>query len=84
MKAVKIRYLLQKGVKMQGLAINNNESSFNLSFDKSIFNEELIAKWINLIEFDFLAKKIGFDDEIMELASEIKSSVWKKERLRLL
>jgi hypothetical protein len=69
---------------MQGLAINNNESSFNLSFDKSFFDEELIVNWINLIELDFLAKKIGFDDEIMELASEIKSSVWKKEKLRLL
>ena len=71
------------GVIMQGLAIKNTVNSFDITFDKNYFDEVTISNWLKLIEMQYLSKKVDFDEGIFDVAKEIKSSIWKKEKNRL-
>ena len=53
------------------------------SNDKKNFDEESIKSLLDYIEIEYLAKKVDFDESIMELSKEIKSSIWKKQKARL-
>ncbi len=68
---------------MQGLSIINTKESINFCFNKKFYNEDTLSDWLKFIEIENLAKRIDFDEEIMDLADEIKNAVWQKEKVRL-
>ena len=65
---------------MLGLAINNTKDSFNLSFDKKIFDENMLLNWLKIIEIEYLAQIVDFDEDMLKISKEIKSSIWKSEK----
>ena len=68
---------------MQGIGIESTINKISVSFDKEIFDEKTVLSWLEFIEIELLAKNIDFDQEILDRAIEIKSSIWEKEKKRI-
>jgi hypothetical protein len=68
---------------MQGIAIKSTKNKYKISIDKKIYDEKIISSLLNFLELEYLARKVDFNKDIMNLAKEIKSDLWKIEKTRL-
>ncbi|MCL5991242.1 MAG: hypothetical protein M1419_03970 [Bacteroidetes bacterium] len=68
---------------MQGIDVQTTKNKFKISLDKKIYNEKIISSLLNFLELEYLASRVGLENDIMSLAKEIKSDIWKKEKVRL-
>jgi hypothetical protein len=65
---------------MQGLELESNESKIIISIDKSIVDMDYVVRLLERLRTEYLAKKIDFNDEILELSDEVKSIWWKNNK----
>lgn len=68
---------------MQGIAVQSTKDKYKISIDKKIYDEKTISSLLNFLELEYLSGKIDFDKGIMNLAKELKSDIWKQEKVRL-
>ena len=78
-----IEFYYNYGVSMQGIAIQSTKDKYKISIDKKIYDEKTISSLLNFLELEYLASKVDFNKDIMNLAKEIRSDLWKKEKTRL-
>ena len=68
---------------MQGIAVQSTKDKYKISIDKKIYDEKTISSLLNFLELEYLSGKIDLDKGVMNVAKEIKSDIWKKEKVRL-
>lgn len=68
---------------MQGIAVQSTKDKYKISIDKKLYDEKTISSLLDFLELEYLSGKIDFDKGVTDLAKEIKSNIWKKEKVRL-
>ena len=69
---------------MEGLQIENSSSKLILSIDKGSFSEKVLLKVMKVARLEYLLKKAGFDDAVMQLDEEMKESWWQQNKDEIL
>ncbi len=69
---------------MDAISVKSSKDKIVVTFDKTKLNVDILLKFIERLEIEEKAEKIDFSNDILEVADEIKSQWWLKNREKLL
>lgn len=67
---------------MQAVKLETIPGGFNLSVDERFFDKAFMLKLFQRLQLEYLAKKVNFDEGIVELGEEIKATWWAENKHR--
>ena len=66
------------------ISIQNEPDRYVISIDKKSIDQDFLLDLLETIQLEQLARKIDFDDSIMDLAEEINANWWQKNKERFI
>lgn len=69
---------------MQTFQIARTSQSVQITMNTSGMDDDQLVEMLRRIQIEYLAKRVNFDDSILELAKEINKDWWQKNKKRLL
>jgi hypothetical protein len=69
---------------MEALSVKQTNQSVVITLDKSVFDVNYISNLLTQIRTEYLVQQADFDESIEEIADEIKSNWWAKNREHIL
>ena len=69
---------------MQTFQIARTSQSVQITMNTSGMDDDQLVEMLRRIQVEYLAKRVNFDDSILELAKEINKDWWQKNKKRLL
>lgn len=66
---------------MRGIALKTTPEKFFLTIDRNVINQEVLMRLIERLRFEYLVEKAALDkDDVDQLAEDIKSEWWEKNK----
>lgn len=69
---------------MQAIEIQNQPDRYVISIAKDAMDKDTLLRLLETIQLEQLARKIDFDDSILELAEEINTGWWQANKGRFI
>lgn len=69
---------------MQAIEIQNQPDRYVISIAKDAMDKDTLLRLLETIQLEQLARKIDFDDSILELAEEINTGWWQANKERFI
>lgn len=69
---------------MQTFQIARTSHSVQITMNTSGMDDDQLVEMLRRIQMEYLARRVNFDDSILELAKEIDKDWWQKNKKRLL
>ncbi len=69
---------------MEAFQIARTPETIQITIQTAGLNVDVILETLRRIQVEFLAKKVDFDDSILELGKEINRNWWQNNKKRLL
>lgn len=66
--------------KMEALEVTSLKDRLVISIDKTLISKEYLLNLLNRLQVENLATKADFDEKVMDIAEEIKTGWWKKNK----
>lgn len=69
---------------MDAISIKQTKQSVVIKLDKSVFDAAYISNLLTQIRTEYLVQQADFDESIEDIAEEIKTNWWAKNRQSIL
>lgn len=69
---------------MEAISLETTDEKFLITIDKSFLDAVFVRRLIERLRLEYLAEKVGFDEEIEIIGKDIKAEWWKNNKSRLL
>jgi hypothetical protein len=69
---------------MEAISLETTDEKFLITIDKGSLDAEFVRRLIERLRIEYLAEKVGFDEEIEIIGEDIKSEWWKNNKARML
>ena len=69
---------------MNSIDLQSTNDKFVISIDKNIVDKVFLFDLLERLRIEYLAKKVNFDEGIVELGEDIKSDWWKANKKRFI
>ena len=62
------------------ISLKTTDNDFLIRIDKKSISQDVLLRLLEKINIEFLAQKIDFQEDIIELGEEIKADWWQKNK----
>jgi len=69
---------------MDAINLQSTNDKFVISIDKNMVDKVFLFNLLERLRVEYLAKKVNFDDGIVELGEDIKSDWWQANKKRFI
>lgn len=69
---------------MNAIEVQNKPDRYIISIDKSLMDKDVLFAFLERLKLEELARKVDFDESIIDLGEEINNSWWKKNKSRFI
>lgn len=69
---------------MQALHLQTTVDKFIISIDKNIITKDYLFRLMDRLSVEYLAQKINFNEDVIDLGEEIKKDWWDKNKDKFL
>lgn len=69
---------------MEAFQIARTAQTINITIKTEGLDAEMLMEMLRRIQVEYLARKVDFDESILDLAKEINRDWWEKNKSRLL
>lgn len=65
---------------MEAIRLESTNDKFIISIDKNIADKTFLFNLLNRLRIEYLAQKVNFDEQIVDLGEDIKADWWEKNK----
>ena len=65
---------------MNAIEVQTNSDRYIISIDKSLMDKDILFSFLERLKLEQLARKVNFDESILEIGDEINNNWWKNNK----
>ena len=69
---------------MNAIEVQTSLDRYIISIDKSLMDKDILFSFLERLKLEELARKVNFDESILEIGEEINVNWWKKNKSRFI
>ena len=69
---------------MNAIEVQTSPDRYIISIDKSLMDKDVLFSFLERLKLEELARKVNFDESILEIGEEINKNWWKNNKSRFI
>lgn len=69
---------------MNAIEVQTSPDRYIISIDKSLMDKDVLFSFLERLKLEELARKVNFDESILEIGEEISNNWWKNNKSRFI
>ena len=69
---------------MNAIEVQTSLDRYIISIDKSLMDKDILFSFLERLKLEELARKVNFDESILEIGEEINVNWWKNNKSRFI